>query len=91
VLFPDPDAPVIAMSFPSGNATSMNFRLFSRAPRTTSVLPLPLRRSFGVGIDRRPDRNCPVGDAGHRSTSSIVPCTTTSPPCTPGPGPISTT
>ena len=50
VLLPEPDAPVIAISLPSGNVTSTDFRLFSRAPRTVSVLPLPLRRRFGVSI-----------------------------------------
>ena len=75
---------------PSGNVTSSDFRLFSRAPRTTSACPLPLRRFAGVAIERLPEKNCPVGDALHSSTSAIVPCTTTSPPWTPGPGPIST-
>ena len=42
VLLPDPDAPVIATSLPSGNVTSIDLRLFSRAPRTVSVLPLPV-------------------------------------------------
>ena len=65
VLLPDPDAPVIATSMPSGNVTSIALRLFSRAPRTVSVLPLPFRRCFGVAIDRLPERNCPVGDALH--------------------------
>src|SRR5216684_3394266 len=66
VLLPDPDAPVIATNLPSGNVTSTDFRLFSRAPRTTIALPEPLRRTFGVAIDCRPDRNCAVGDAGAR-------------------------
>ena len=78
---------MIATSMPSGNVTSTDLRLFSRAPRTVSVLPLPFRRCFGVAIDRLPERNCPVGDALHASTSSSVPCTTTVPPWTPGPGP----
>ncbi len=65
VLLPEPDAPVTATSMPSGIVTSIDFRLFSRAPRTTSALPLPLRRFAGVAIDRRPERNCPVGDALH--------------------------
>ena len=81
---------MIATSLPSGNVTSTALRLFSRAPRTTSALPLPFRRCLGVAIERLPERNCPVGDALHASTSSIVPCTTTVPPWTPGPGPIST-
>ena len=91
VLLPDPDAPVIATITPSGIVTSTALRLFSLAPRTTRALPLPFRRTLGVGIDRLPDRNCPVGDRGQASRSSSVPWTTTVPPCTPGPGPISTT
>src|SRR5262249_22540604 len=66
-------------------------RLFSLAPRITRALPLPFRRTLGVGIDRLPARNCPVGDRGQASRSLSVPWTTTVPPCTPGPGPISTT
>src|SRR4051812_533338 len=65
VLLPEPDAPVTAMSWPSGNATSTDLRLFSRAPRTEMLLPLPARRVVGVAIERRPERNCPVGDALH--------------------------
>ena len=50
VLFPEPDAPVMAISVPNGNATSIDCRLLARAPRTTSDAPLPLRRFFGVAI-----------------------------------------
>src|SRR5262245_46208392 len=81
----------MATSWPKGNVTSTVFRLFSRAPRTISALPLPLRRFFGIAIDRLPDRNWPVGDASHRKMLPILPCTTTVPPWMPGPGPISTT
>jgi len=52
VLLPDPEAPVIATSLPSGIVTSIDFRLFSRAPRTTIARPLPFRRVPGVAIDR---------------------------------------
>jgi hypothetical protein len=52
VLFPDPDAPVMAISLPSGKVTSIDLRLFSRAPLMTIALPLPARRVFGVAIDR---------------------------------------
>jgi len=90
VLLPEPEAPVTATSAPSGNFTVTLLRLFSRAPRTVSALPLPFRRRAGSSIPRRPEKYCPVGDALHFSTSLRVPCTTTSPPCTPGPGPIST-
>ena len=40
---------MIATSLPSGNVTSTALRLFSRAPRTISVLPLPVRRFLGDG------------------------------------------
>jgi hypothetical protein len=70
VLLPEPEAPVIATSLPSGIATSTFFRLFSRPPRMVSVLPLPFRRCFGIAIERLPDRNCPVGDAFDLSTWS---------------------
>ena len=33
-----PVTPVTQMNWPSGKATSMSFRLFSRAPRTMSFL-----------------------------------------------------
>ena len=69
VLLPDPDAPVMATSCPSGKPTSTALRLFSRAPRTVRTLPLPLRRFFGIAIERLPERNCPVGEALHASTS----------------------
>ena len=47
------------------------------------------RRAAGVAIARLPDRTCPVGDALQRRSSASVPWTTTVPPWTPGPGPIS--
>ena len=79
VLLPDPDAPVIAISLPSGNRHVDRLGGCSRARRARPApVPLPVpprtrrRRSM-----RLPDRNWPVGDALHLSTSSIVPCTTT--------------
>src|SRR5262245_42268844 len=65
VLLPEPDAPVMAMNRPSGNVTLMDLRLFSRAPRNVSVLPVPWRRPDGVLILRLPERNWPVGDLLH--------------------------
>ena len=41
VLLPEPDAPVTATICPSGIVTVSDLRLFSRAPRMTSDLPLP--------------------------------------------------
>ena len=49
VLLPLPETPVTAVNVPSGNVTSRSLRLCSRAPLTTSCLPLPFRRSFGIG------------------------------------------
>ena len=57
VLFPEPDAPVTAISLPSGSVTSTALRLFSRAPRTVSALPFPGRRRDGISISRLPERN----------------------------------
>jgi hypothetical protein len=52
------------MSWPNGNATVSDLRLFSRAPRTTSDLPLPLRRVAGVAIARpRPHLDDVIGGA----------------------------
>jgi hypothetical protein len=56
VLFPEPLTPVTAVSVPSGIATSMFFRLFSRAPRMTTSPFGGRRRLDGVGIDRSPRR-----------------------------------
>jgi hypothetical protein len=63
VLLPEPDAPVIATKRPSGTVTSIDLRLFSRAPRMTSARPLPFLRVSGVAIERLPERNWPVGEA----------------------------
>ena len=92
VDFPDPDTPVTATRQPSGNATSMFFRLCSRAPTTVSIrFGSTGRRVAGTGIDRRPEMNAPVADSGEAASSSTVPDTTTRPPCSPAPGPMSTT
>ena len=87
---PEPDTPVTPMNVPSGNATSTLLRLFSVAPRTTIASPLPGRRSAGIGImlragqvlRRSASRGCAITSAG-------VPSATTSPPCSPAPGPMS--
>ena len=49
------------------------------------------RRRTGTGIRRRPDRYAPVSDAAARATLAGVPSATTSPPCSPAPGPMSIT
>src|ERR671910_2240329 len=91
VDLPDPDTPVTATKHPSGNDTSMFLRLFCRAPRTVRHLPPGGRRHAGTGIDRLPDRYCPVIDRPLRSSCFTLPEWTISPPCSPAPGPMSTT
>ena len=89
-LFPLPDTPVTQVKVPSGILTSIFFRLFCLAPFTVRNLPLPLRLSVGTGIFLLPLRYCPVIERSQAFISSTVPCATTSPPCMPAPGPIST-
>ena len=92
VDFPDPDTPVTAMNIPSGNATSTFFRLCSLAPLTTTSRDFDrLRRAAGSGICCRPVRYAPVSDSLLASNCSTGPETTTLPPCSPAPGPMSTT
>ena len=62
---------------PSGNVAVTLRRLLPVAPRTTSFLPLPFRRSRGIGIDRSPVRYCPVIDSGVAAISSGVPAAIT--------------
>ena len=70
VLLPEPDAPVIAISLPSGNVDVDDLEVvLARAADRQRRVPLPLRRCFGIAIERLPERNCPVGDALHASTS----------------------
>ena len=91
MLLPDPDAPVIATSMPSGNVTSIDFRLFSRAPRTTSALPLPLpplrrRRDRALAREELPGRR-------RLAREHVVERALHDDACRrarPGPGPIST-
>ena len=91
VLLPLPLTPVTATKHPSGISTSISLRLCSRAPRTASHASPGSRRSAGTSILRLPDRYCPVIDCFDFSTSLTVPDTMISPPCSPAPGPMSTT
>ena len=88
-LFPDPDTPVTQVITPSGNETSIFFRLFSLAPYTFSQ-SVGFLRTSGTGIFKRPLRYAPVTDFSFFISSSAVPTATTSPPCSPAAGPIST-
>ena len=91
VLLPDPDSPVTAVITPKGNLTFIFFKLCSLAPLISINIPLPFLRFSGNGIYFSPLRYCPVIDFSTFSTSLGVPCATTYPPCSPAPGPISTT
>ena len=93
VDFPDPDTPVTAMKHPSGNATSTFFRLCSLAPlhHDLAGTSTACAATAGTGIAARPVRYAPVSDSGLASSSSTGPDTTTLPPCSPAPGPMSTT
>ena len=59
VDFPEPDTPVTTVSNPTGNGTSMFFRLLARAPRTVSNFPLAARRLAGTGMLNSPERYLP--------------------------------
>ena len=91
VLLPLPDTPVTAVNVPSGNSTSRPLRLCWRAPLTTRRLPLPVRRSLGMGTMRSPRRKAPVMERGSSRRASSRPLAMISPPCSPAPGPMSMT
>ncbi|CAB4546293.1 unannotated protein [freshwater metagenome] len=92
VDFPEPETPVTDTKRPNGISTSISFRLFSFAPLMTSFrFGSTGRRCEGISIDLRPDRYAPVIDSSDAMSSSYEPETTTLPPCSPAPGPISTT
>ena len=94
VDLPDPETPVTATNCPRGNETVMSLRLCSPAPWTTSWSPLLGRRNCGTGIDFAPDRYKPVNDSAFckiPSGPSTGPECTMRPPCSPAPGPTSTT
>ena len=88
-LLPEPETPVTQVITPSGIWTLIFFRLFSCAPITFKN-PVGFRRTSGTGILIRPLKYAPVTDSSVFMISSGVPCATTSPPCSPAPGPIST-
>ena len=91
VDLPEPDTPVTDTKQPSGISTSMPFKLCSRAPRTTSHSPRGSRRMAGTAIERLPERYWPVIEALQFTRSETEPAQITSPPCSPAPGPMSTT
>ncbi len=60
--------------------TTLRFAFFVRA-----------RRRVGIGSCFLPESHGPLTDFGSAITSAAVPCETIVPPCTPAPGPMSTT
>ncbi len=86
-LFPEPATPVTAVSTPVGTRTDTSRRLFRRAPSTASQPEGGRTRSFST-TPRRSARPVAVSAAASPATG---PAYTTSPPCTPPPGPMSTT
>ena len=87
--FPDPDTPLTTLNIPSGISTEMFLRLFSVAPFIFKNNPLPLRRSFGVGIVSLPLKNLPVNEFLFFIIWAGVPAAIMFPPWTPAPGPTS--
>src|SRR5437764_896723 len=77
------------MKLPTGKSTSIPLRLCCVAPNTLKK-PRSCPRRSGTAIDRLPERNWPVTEPFVRSTLFAVPSATTWPPCSPAPGPMST-
>src|SRR5262245_53946425 len=65
VDFPEPETPVTQTRRPSGIRTSIDLRLFARAPSTSTALPLPSRRAGGSAIERAP--RVPARDRARRA------------------------
>ena len=92
VDLPEPETPVTHTNRLTGSARSIFFRLFPRAPRSLKTRVLSKRRRFlGTAISSAPERYCPVREAGFLRICSGEPSATTSPPCSPAPGPMSST
>ena len=62
VDLPEPETPVTQTSLPTGNSTSIPFRLCIAAPRTVKW-PRSSSRRGGTAIWRAPERNWPVTDS----------------------------
>ncbi|MNI53983.1 hypothetical protein D3C73_1088460 [compost metagenome] len=92
VDLPEPETPVTQVSKPIGISRSTLRKLLPRAPfRESDSFLLRGVRLAGTSIFTRPDRYLPVSESGWAITSFGVPSATMLPPCTPAPGPISTT
>ncbi|MNG05786.1 hypothetical protein D3C84_889960 [compost metagenome] len=92
VDLPEPETPVTQVSRPTGTSRLTCCRLLPRAPLSLSDFFLSRGvRWAGTWIFTRPERYFPVSESGCAITWSGVPSATIWPPCTPAPGPISTT
>ncbi|MCY1437466.1 hypothetical protein D9M71_536290 [compost metagenome] len=92
VDLPEPETPVTQVNSPTGTSRFTFCRLLPRAPFSLSSFFLSRGvRSAGTAIFLRPERYLPVTESGWFITSSGVPSATICPPCTPAPGPMSTT
>ena len=92
VDLPEPETPVMQVNRPTGSVSVTSFRLLPRAPVSFSTFSgFAGTRFFGTSILRLPLMYCPVNDSGTAIIASSGPSATTSPPCTPAPGPMSIT
>jgi hypothetical protein len=89
VDFPDPETPVMQVKTPKGMFTSISFRLLAVASRITKNLSPTGLLCSGRGMKLFPERYAPVKERSVPINSSGDPEKTTSPPFSPGPGPIS--
>ena len=90
VDLPLPETPVTQTNAPSGISAETEARLLALAPSIRMQRSARIgRRSAGTSIMRSPRRYFAVRLFLDRSTASGVPDATTSPPCTPAPGPRS--
>ncbi|MNR00817.1 hypothetical protein D3C85_1166010 [compost metagenome] len=92
VDLPEPETPVMQVSSPTGISAVTLRRLLPvaltmRSSRSSSGVA----RVLGTSIRRLPDRYWPVSEPGAASICGGVPSATIIPPCTPAPGPMSTT
>src|SRR5262249_24428996 len=91
VDFPEPETPVITVSSPRGNDTSMFLRLCARASLIVRNFPFGVRRDSGTGMHNSPEMYWPVSEFGLEAICGGVPEATMCPPLRPAPGPKSNT
>ena len=88
---PEPETPVTTVKVPNSIFAVTFLRLLQEAPVILSAPRPGLRRFSGTRIIRLPVRYWPVSESGQAMICSGVPAATTRPPCSPAPGPMSTT